>query len=161
MEKREEFSVVSQMDPDTGEIRNPVVRRVVMTDGKVTMTKSEQIVAQDLVEFRKNYPHHAHSVKGAPSMDQIAFVLKDMSDEELQVLGLSRGGVVQPSIVDLFASKAAFDLATQQGQEFLERLQEMAGDGSGPGGKFRTADLKLLLEDDEDSEDEEPGTVVE
>ena len=129
---------MGQMDPETG-IR-PVNKIVKRTDGKVDFIQMEKESAPSLEAFREMWP--TEPVEGAPRADELAVIASELTDEQLQELGLTRNAPVEevppPS---MFASDEAEVKFFAAG---LDADLLVPGAGNGADGLYNTADVRFL-----------------
>jgi pyruvate/2-oxoglutarate dehydrogenase complex dihydrolipoamide acyltransferase (E2) component len=121
----------------------PVEKVVVARDGTRAFEKQGKIVAKDLTEFRKKYP--GTKVEGAPTEQNMALDLANMTDEQLLAMGVQRAVVVDTSPTGdiAFASPAAADMAREYN---LSPEDFFAIKGSGRDGKFTSPDIRAILD---------------
>lgn len=145
MESRIVYAVIDVTNPDTGVVTNPVVRRVVKRDGKNVFVSGERIIAPDLVSFRRMLGPKV-AVEGAPTEDEVRRLVQDMTPEELSKIGLARvseDGESDTDIMALFSSPEARQVALDEELD-MNDLRELAGTGSGRGGRFTAQDIRDL-----------------
>ena len=121
--------------PETG--MRPVNKLVRKIDGKADYVQMEKRIANTLEEFRDRYP--TEPVEGAPRGDELRIMALDLTDEQLEELGLQKVGANTDSI---FASEEAEIRFLESG---LPESMLTPGAGNGANGKYNTADIKFLI----------------
>lgn len=130
---------MSVPDPETG-VRavNKVVRKI---DGKADYIQLEKKVAPTLEAFREMWPREP--VEGAPRGDELKVITGELTDEQLEELGLMR--VDDPAPVEtpsVFASEEAERLA---GLHQIDPDELPEGEGNGSGGTYNTSDIRFMV----------------
>ena len=118
----------------------PVNKVVSRTDGKMEYVQMEKAMASSLAEFRERFP--TEPVEGAPVGDELRVVTAELTDEQLNEIGLTRVKApeeVDPVEIPEFASDEAETRAFEAGLDLIP------GGGSGQSGAYTASDIRFMI----------------